>query len=76
MNIISKSIELIRRCIFDDKITGASVLQYITSCIIIWKNIMLTSRQLSQHKLKQNLHDSLRKEQELANRINVLMADK
>jgi hypothetical protein len=37
---------------------------------------MLTSRQLSQHKLKQNLHDSLRKEQELANRINVLMADK
>jgi hypothetical protein len=35
---------------------------------------MLTSRHISGHKLRQNLHDSLRKERELGNRIGVLMA--
>lgn len=37
---------------------------------------MENTRQCSEHKLKQSLWQSLRKQQELSNRINVLLAEK
>jgi hypothetical protein len=37
---------------------------------------MLSGRHISDHKVRLNLQFSLRKERELGNRINVLMAEK
>jgi hypothetical protein len=37
---------------------------------------MLSSRHLSDHKLKHSLCESLRKQRELSNRINVLLLEK
>jgi hypothetical protein len=37
---------------------------------------MLTTRHISDHLARRHLHDSLRRERELGNRIGVLMAEK